>query len=163
MSPRMPKPVLVKDALELAQGDEQALRMLTNRDGLTFDKWASQATPMRREYEGEIRQGYPANPQLAGARSADWEGQVGYAREQAAVADAFLKRALAVARELATQRGMGSAGGPFAEARCWQQREEAGRWEALADTLQDWIWQARKQPIEGSVPRRGGIFGGPHD
>ena len=154
MAKRQP-PVEIK-----AEVDEEALRRLLNTDGESFDDWVSKTRPMRREYADEIRKGYPARPEQAGAMSAVWEGWLGYAQEQAEVAKAFHLRAVAVAKEVLMARGHKDELTAKSNARTWQQLEEAGRWRAIADTLREWLWESRGR--EKQLTRPGGPGTGNH-
>jgi len=121
--------------------DSEALKMLTNRDGITFKAWAAKHEAERRAYAEAIRVGYPP-AHVARASSQKWESMLAYCQEQAAVARAFKKRALAVSRALLAKRGV-RATEAESEARTWEQDEEVERWQALVFTIQEWLWEAR--------------------
>lgn len=121
--------------------DSKALRRLKNREGETFDAWAEKHQEERRRYEKDILLGYPP-PEQAAASSQTWEGWLAYCKQQSAVARAFHKRSLAVCRAILAKRGV-RATEAEAEARTWEQHEEVERWEALSETIQEWLWEAR--------------------
>lgn len=141
-----------RQILELIEEDAEVLTNLTNTDGVAFHAWAAETRPERLKYAGAIRQGFPANPALASAKAPTWEGWLGYAEEQGAIARAFLKRARAVCREMVAKRIRATE--PAAEARTWQQDDEVERWEAIVRTLQEWLWEARGR--EKALGRDGG-------
>ena len=134
------------------EADEQALTMLVNSDGLPFKNWYAGSTTTRREYEAIIRAGYPVDPQAAALQAPRWEGHMGYAEQQAAIAGAYARRARAVARELLAGRGVKSTENN-AEGRTWRQAEEADRWAAIAHTFGEWCWQVRGTEKAAGGPR----------
>lgn len=121
--------------------DSAALKKLKNRDGETFEAWCLKHEAERRAYSAEIMTGYPP-PHVAAASSQKWETMLAYAQEQAAVARVFRKRAVAVSRAVLAERGT-KATESGAECRTWEQDEECERWEALVNTLTEWLWESR--------------------
>ena len=130
-----------RDVLGQIEVDGLALQRLKNREGQTFDAWAKKHEGERRRFEAAVLLGYPP-PDLAKGSSQDWEGWLAYCQQQHAVARAFRRRAVAVGRALLAKRGV-KATEAEAEARTWEQDEEALRGEALVLTLQEWLWEAR--------------------
>lgn len=130
-----------REVLSQIEVDSLALQRLKNREGQTFDSWAKDHVGERRRFEGIVLMGYPP-PHIAAASAQDWEGYLGYCQQQYAVARAFKRRAVAVARAILGKRGV-KATESEAEARTWEQDEESLRWEALVLTFTEWLWNAR--------------------
>lgn len=130
-----------RDVLGQIEVDGLALQRLKNREGETFEAWAKKHEGERRRLEGAILLGYPP-AHIASASASDWEGWLGYCQQQYAVAQAFRRRSVAVARAILSKRGV-RATEAEAEARTWEQDEESLRWEALVLTLTEWLWNAR--------------------
>jgi hypothetical protein len=140
--------------LDRIEADTLVLRRLKNRDGEAFDGWAEKHQATRRQYADYLRKGYP-QPHVAVANAERWESMLAYCNEQAAVARAFHKRAVAVCRELLAGRIKATEAG--AQARTWEQDEEVERWNALVLTLQEWLWQARGTERKLNAPGGPGI------
>lgn len=130
-----------REVLAQVDVDSAALKKLTNRDGETFEAWVKKHESERRRYEAAVLLGYPP-PHQAAAMTQDWESWLAYAQQQRAVARAFRSRAMAVSRVILGKRGV-KATESESEARTWEQSEEAERWEALCETIREWLWQAR--------------------
>ncbi len=132
---------LDRQVLDGIEVDAEALKKLTNRDGETFEAWCAKHEKERRAYAKEVMVGYPP-AHMAAASATKWEGMLAYCMEQRAVSRAFRRRAVAVCRALLSARKI-KATEAEAEARTWEQDEEAERWEALAGTLTEWLREAR--------------------
>jgi hypothetical protein len=130
-----------REVMASIETDSLALQRLKNREGETFGMWAERHQEERRRYEKAVLLGYPP-PHVAKASSQDWEGWLAYCQQQRAVARAFRRRAVAVARAILSKRGT-RATESEAEARTWEQDEEVERWEALVMTITEWLWEAR--------------------
>lgn len=142
----------VRQTMDLIDADAKALKMLTNRDGETFESWVLKHENERKRYEKDVLTGYPP-PQRAAASVQTWESRLAYAEQQAAVASAFRKRAVAVCRAILGKRGI-RATESESEARTWEQDEEVKRWDALVATLREWIYEVRGR--EKALPHREG-------
>jgi hypothetical protein len=130
-----------REVLGQIEVDGLALQRLKNREGQTFEAWAKKHEGERRRLEAAVLLGYPP-PHLAAASVQDWEGWLGYCQQQSAIAEAFRRRAVAVARAILGKRGV-KATESEAEARTWEQDEESLRWKALVMTLTEWLWNCR--------------------
>lgn len=148
-------PLHERELHQRREADELALERLINTEDETFRAWALRTRETRKEYALAIKGGYPANPQQAASKVPGWEGMLGFAEEQAAVARAFYSRAHAVMREVLATRGT-RATEAGADARCWEQYEEVQRWEAIAETLREWLYSQRGAEKAVSGPRGGG-------
>ena len=128
---------------DLAPLEAQMAKVRCLDEDITFPTWAAKHREfgqMLKDYlDGEL----PTEPGAIDDEERKCQAWLAYANSRAAEADTFAKRLTALVKLVVRVRMSSDEAESTTRAVCWRVLQEAGKWTAIAKSLQEKVWSAR--------------------